>query len=150
MLKAPEIEEWLQAEIFRIYEHNSYGKYLGMEIVKLTPSEVAVSMKARKNLMNIFGGLHGGAITSLADMVMGLACASIGKRIVTLGMNINFIYAANLDATVIAYAKITHRDHTTVIAEFSVFDQDTDHLLAKGRGTFFIIGSIETHIPLPE
>ena len=146
MAKLPDkIPDGLEEEILRIYEHNVYAKYLGMEIVKLMPLEALVSMKSRQNLMNMLGGLHGGAITSLADMVMGLACATVGKRIVTLGMSINFIYAADLNSTVLALARVIHNGRTTLIVEFRVVDSETHRLLAKGRGSFYAIGEVENH-----
>ncbi|MDL2281101.1 PaaI family thioesterase [Selenomonadales bacterium OttesenSCG-928-I06] len=134
---------WLQEEVYRLYESNIYAQYLGMKIVNLKPSEAVVSMKARKNLMNMLGVLHGGAITSLTDMVMSLACATVGKRIVTLGMNINLIYAADLDSNVLALARVIHLGKTTLVVECRVVDSATHRLLAKGRGTFFITSDVK-------
>ncbi|MDR3271431.1 MAG: PaaI family thioesterase [Peptococcaceae bacterium] len=143
MVQVMELEEWLQQEVLRIYEHNSYSEYLGMEILHIRPLEARVAMKASKELMNILGGLHGGALTSLADMVMGLACATAGKRIVTLGMNVNFIYAANLDAMVIGHGQVIHNGKKVLVVEFTVLDSESQRLLAQGRGTFFVIGQIQ-------
>ena len=140
------IPEWLEERILKIYSKNVYANYLGMKIVKLMPLEAIVSMKSRQNLMNMLGGLHGGAITSIADMVMGLACATVGKRIVTLGMNINFMYAANLNSTVFAFARIVHNGRRTLVVEFRILDSETNRLLSKGRGTFFVIGQVTREI----
>lgn len=40
---------------------------------------------------NLYGYIHGGVIMSIGDSCMGIACASLGKKVVTVDTNINFI-----------------------------------------------------------
>ena len=57
-------------------------------------------MKVRHELTNLSGILHGGAVGSLIDMAMNLACFSLGKQATVLGFNTNFLQGAKEGDTV--------------------------------------------------
>lgn len=130
---------WLKEQLLNLHDRNYFAKYLGMEIVDVHEGEARVSMFVTYKHTNIRGVIHGGALMSLADMAMGLACASLGRRIVTLDLNINFIGRTKEGDTVTASTKVIHHDKTTIIVEGDITDRK-EKLLAKTRGTFFVIG----------
>jgi acyl-CoA thioesterase len=72
-------------------------------------------------------------------MAMGLACASLGKRVVTLDLNISFMRRVREGDTIKAFAKIIHKGKTTMVVSGSILDE-TGKLLAEARGTFFVTG----------
>jgi acyl-CoA thioesterase len=112
-----------------------------VEILELCAGETTFAMKVRHELTNLSGILHGGAVGSLIDMAMNLACFSLGKQATVLGFNTNFLRGAKEGDTVKASAKVLHNGKSTMVVESRV----TDHmgqLLAKARGTFFVIGEI--------
>ncbi len=57
---------------------DSYGRHLGIEVVDAALGKATVRMRVRREHINFLGSCHGGAIFSLADMALGLACNSHG------------------------------------------------------------------------
>ncbi len=134
---------WLTKHLSTIYEENPYLKLLEMDIVKLDEGYAELSMPIVENKhTNLYRIAHGGAIASLADTIMGVACATTGKKVVTLEMNLNFIKGAPPQAAVIGMGKIIHNGKSTIIAEGKIVDGD-NNLIAQSRGTFFVIGEFE-------
>ncbi|MCX5839492.1 MAG: PaaI family thioesterase [Deltaproteobacteria bacterium] len=135
----PEVPVWLKQLLLSIHDRNLFAKYLGMEIAAVHRGDSIVSMLVTHKHTNIRGVSHGGALVSLADMAMMLSCASLGRRVVTLDLNVNFVRRASEGYTVMAHSKVIHRGKTTMVVEGSITD-DSGQLLAKARGTFFVIG----------
>lgn len=132
--------EWLKRFIDIFYDNNSYVKLLGMRITKLgeDQAELSMSINADKHT-NVYAIAHGGALASLADTVMGVACSTTGKRVVTLEMNMNFIKEVRSQAEIKASGKVIHNGKSTMIVEAEIIDSD-NNLIAKGRGTFLVTG----------
>jgi len=135
--------EWLNQHLIQIYDRNPYVKLLEMNIIDLMEGKVQITMpvKADKHT-NLYGAAHGGSLASLADTVMGVACASCGKRVVTIEMNINYIKSVSGGTTVLAVAQVIHNGRQTMVVEADIQDNQ-GNLVAKSRGTFCIIGRFE-------
>ncbi|WP_378951579.1 PaaI family thioesterase [Pelosinus sp. sgz500959] len=135
--------EWLTKHLSVIYEQNPYVKLLDMSIVKLDAGYTELSMPIIENKhTNLYQIAHGGALASLADTIMGVACATLGKKVVTLEMNINFIKAAAPQAAIIGIGNVIHNGKNTMVAEGKIIDGE-NNLLATSRGTFFVMGEFE-------
>ncbi len=132
---------WLKEQVLRMYEQSSYANFLRVEILELCAGETTFAMKVRHELTNLSGILHGGAVGSLIDMAMNLACFSLGKQATVLGFNTNFLLGAKEGDTVKASAKVLHNGKSTMVVESRVTDHE-GKLLAKARGTFFVVGLI--------
>jgi uncharacterized protein (TIGR00369 family) len=125
------------------YSHNSFVKLLKMKLERLEPGQAEVSMPIDPaSHTNLYGVSHGGSLASVADTVMGVACASLGRRVVTLDLNMNFIKAAPADTEVRAIARILHNGRQTLVAECDVLGVE-GKLLVKARGTFFVVGQFD-------
>jgi len=133
------VEEWLEELLLNIHDRNFFAKYLGMEIVEIGKGDCVVSMLVTEKHTNIRKVVHGGALVSLADMAMGLACASLGRRVVTLDLNISFMRRAKEGDTVKAFTRVLHKGKTTTVVSGSILDE-AGKLLAEARGTFFVTG----------
>ena len=136
---------WLKEQLLKMYEHSSYANFLQVEIIELCAGETTFTMKVRHELTNLSGILHGGAVGSLIDMAMNLACFSLGKQATVLGFNTNFLRGAKEGEMVKASAKVLHNGKSTMVVESRVTDNE-GKLLAKARGTFFVIGQITPEI----
>jgi uncharacterized protein (TIGR00369 family) len=101
--------------------------------------ESVVSMFVTHKHTNNRGVIHGGALVSLADMAMGLACHSLARRVVTLDLNISFTRRAKEGDTVKALFKVIHNGKTMMVVEGHIVDS-SERLLAAARGTFFVVG----------
>lgn len=131
-------------EYFReIYHRNIFVNLLKMEMDEVGDGWAVLSMPTDPAIhTNLYGMSHGGALASIADTAMGVSCASLGRRVVTLELNINFIRAAAPGERVIAKAKVIHRGKSTLVVEADVVKED-ESLLAKARGTFFALGDFD-------
>ncbi|SFL91605.1 PaaI family thioesterase [Pelosinus propionicus] len=137
------ITEWLKENLVTIYNENPYIKLLDISIGHVEEGKVELHMPVlagkHTNLYNI---AHGGALASLGDSAMGIACATTGKKVVTLEMNMNFIKGAVAQSAIKAIGKVIHNGKTTMVAESEIIDSQ-NQILAKTRGTFFVIGMFE-------
>jgi uncharacterized protein (TIGR00369 family) len=136
-----DLPPWLKQQLIKMYDRSSYARFLQVEILDLCEGETVMSMRVRHELTNLSGILHGGAVGSMIDMAMNLACFSLGRQATVLGFNTNFLQGAKEGDTVKAMAKVLHNGRSTMVVESRVTDS-AGKLLAKARGTFFVIGQI--------
>jgi uncharacterized protein (TIGR00369 family) len=74
-----------------------FGHTLGFEVEHVASGESVVAMPCRRELHNVFGYTHGGAIFSLADTAFGLAHVATldsDKTATTVESKINFLRPA--------------------------------------------------------
>jgi len=133
-------KEWLTQYLSTIYDQNPFVNLLGMRITILDEGQAELSMPIVSDKhTNLYHVAHGGALASLADTVMGIACATTGKKVVTLEMNINFIKSAVPQSAIKAMGRVIHNGQSTMVAEGEIIDSHNT-LIAKTRGTFFVTG----------
>ena len=135
--------EAVKKELDSIYDRNPYVQLLEMKIEAVEKGKIELSMPVDGSKhTNLYGVLHGGALASLADTAMGVACATQGNRVVTVEMNINFMKSAAMGSNVLAVAEVIHAGRQTMVVETSLYGQGAA-LVGKARGTFMIIGHFE-------
>lgn len=134
-----DLSGWLKKLLFFMHDHNVFAKYMGMRIINIFQGESIVSMEVTKKHTNIQGEIHGGGLVSLADMAMGLACNSLGKKLVTLDLSISFIHRAGEGDIIKAHSRVIHNGKSTMVVASDIKDA-SENLLAKARATFFVIG----------
>jgi acyl-CoA thioesterase len=126
-----------------IYDSNSFVRLLDLEIDELRIGEAELTMPVNPaKHTNLYYVAHGGAVASLADTAMGVACATLGNRVVTIDMNINFIRSPEQNDIVRGIAKVIHNGRQTMVVEAEILDS-ANKLAAKARGTFMVIGKFE-------
>jgi len=135
-------KEWLTKHVLAIYKQNSYVNLLGIHLEKLDEGYAELSMPIMDKHTNLYNIAHGGALASLADTCMGVACATTGKKVVTLEMNMNFIKSAGPQSELRGIGKIVHNGRSTLVAEGQIFD-DGNIMIATARGTFYVTGLFE-------
>ncbi|WP_435606654.1 PaaI family thioesterase [Pseudomonas knackmussii] len=115
---------------------SAFSENIGLEPVRLGDGEAEVSLRMAEHLRNRGNVMHGGAIFSLMDVTMGLACSSahgFDRQSVTLECKINYIRAV-AEGEVRCVAKVLHAGRRSLVVEAEVFQGDK--LVAKGQGTF--------------
>ncbi|WP_371370518.1 PaaI family thioesterase [Pseudomonas sp. QL9] len=115
---------------------SAFSENIGLEPVRIGDGEAEVSLKMAEHLRNRGNVMHGGAIFSLMDVTMGLACSSahgFDRQSVTLECKINYIRAV-AEGEVRCVAKVLHAGRRSLVVEADVFQGDK--LVAKGQGTF--------------
>ncbi|HWR30631.1 MAG TPA: PaaI family thioesterase [Negativicutes bacterium] len=126
-----------------VYHQNVFVNLLDMKLVHIEPglAELTMPVDPAKHT-NLYKVAHGGALASVADTAMGVACASLGRRVVTLDLNMNFIKAADAGTEIRAVGRVAHNGRQTLVVECDVFGTD-DVVLVKARGTFFVVGKFD-------
>ncbi len=80
-----DVPEELKTYLLNRYKNSSYANFLQMHMLDLHDGEITISMQVRHELTNLSRILHGGAVGSLLDMAMNLACFSTGSKATILG-----------------------------------------------------------------
>ena len=70
-------------EILRdVYKGNQFISYCGITIDSVKCGEATLSLVVDDTKhTNQYGFTHGGALEALADIALGVACATVGKRV---------------------------------------------------------------------
>ena len=102
----------------RAHSQPAFAEFLGIKITHVSPERVTAELRARDELNNRFGILHGGAIMALADNLGGTATTANlkpGQSTTTIESKTNFFAAVPIGD--VAYAECTplHRGRSTMV-----------------------------------
>ncbi|MDI3310795.1 MAG: PaaI family thioesterase [Thermoanaerobacterium sp.] len=132
------INDELFKEIIELNQKAQFHNLIGMEIAELGNGKVTMEMTISEKHLNIFKNAHGGVLFSLMDTAMGIAAKTMGKNMVTLEMNINYIKPLKAGDRIKAIGRIIHMGKTTAVAVCDAYNQD-DKLVGSSRETFYCI-----------
>ncbi|WP_414602911.1 PaaI family thioesterase [Pseudomonas nitroreducens] len=113
-----------------------FSDTLGVQPIRVADGEAEVLLPMAEHLRNRGNVMHGGALFTLMDMTMGLACSSahgFDRQSVTLECKINYIRAV-AEGEVRCVAKVLHAGRRSLVVEADI--HQSDKLVAKGQGTF--------------
>lgn len=122
----PEVNERFQRRI-----KGTFTESLGMRLLELEPGYVRGELPVRDTLKQPYGFLHGGAIATFADSLVGTGTGRLlapGQTITTIEFKVNFM-APVKDGTVRGEAKVLHRGRRTMVWEVRITDGQ-DRLVA--------------------
>lgn len=95
-------------------------------------------MKIEEKVLNVYGTVHGGAISTLADVSMGYALFDHlreDERLATVEMKINYVAAVS-SGILTAEATLVNRTRNLAVLETRV--ECSGKLVARAMGTFYI------------
>jgi len=95
-------------------------------------------LEIEDKVLNVYGTVHGGAISTMADVSMGYVVFENlreDERLTTLEMKINYIAAVS-SGVLTAEAKLVNRTRNLAVLESRV--ECGGKLVAKAMGTFYI------------
>jgi uncharacterized protein (TIGR00369 family) len=121
----------------KITQTNHFPKYLGFEIDSIEEGRARLSVETRRELLQLQGVMHGGAIASLIDTAVAFAIVSVSEphdRFTTVEMKVNYLSAIR-EGRVIADARVIRDGRRIVVADCDVFDSK-GRLAAKGLLTY--------------
>src|SRR5436853_4373007 len=119
------------------FETNPFPKMLGFEIETLESERAVLGVTVRKELLQLAGVMHGGAIASLIDTAVAFAIASVsgpGERFTTVEMKVNYLSSLS-EGRITADAKLIRNGRRIIVAECDVNDA-SGRLAAKGLLTY--------------
>ena len=127
----------LEQAMRKIIDTNSYMRYLGVEMLKLTEGYGLGRMRYKEELLNPYGMLHGGSLYSLADIIAGAVACMGGHFVTTVSVNMNFLLPA--DHTEFVYCEAIQLRQGKHLAVFDVkIKDDENRVLDSGEFTFFL------------
>ena len=119
--------------------HSAFSELIGCRLQRLETGVAEVAMTLEPQLRNRAGKLHCGAIFSLVDIAMGLACSSshgFDQQSATIECKINYIRAVS-DGDVLCTSRVIHPGRRTLVVEADVYQDEK--LVAKAQGTFAVL-----------
>ncbi|WP_085993071.1 PaaI family thioesterase [Oceanobacillus senegalensis] len=125
--------QWLRNE----FENSPYWKHMGISFKKLESGKVIIHMPVKNQLMNSNNVIHGGAITSLLDSVIGATIRSSKKvRLATITLTTNFIKPVS-EGTIYATANLLNSGNRIQFVEAKVLNENNE-ILGTAQGTFYL------------
>lgn len=121
-----------------VYKNNHFISYCGITIdaVKCGEATLSLTVDDTKHT-NQYGFTHGGALEAIADIALGVACATVGKRVMTLSFNMNFIRNVRAGARAISTAYVRHNGRRTMMVDVDTTDEN-GRLLTRATATMFV------------
>jgi len=126
-------------EIPKALVESAYSQLLGCRVQRLDTGVAEVALALEPHLRNRGQKLHGGAIFSLVDIAMGLACSAshgFDQQSVTIECKINYLRAVS-EGDVLCNARVLHAGRRTLVVDADVVQGDK--LVAKAQGTFAVL-----------
>jgi acyl-CoA thioesterase len=121
--------------------YNPFGELIGLSFSKLEAGRSECQLHVEEKLLNPYGVVHGGVISSLADTAMGGALysrMSENERCVTVEMKVVYLQpvtSGSLECT----AEVVHRSRKLGFVEAEV--KNGDRNVARASATFSIFKS---------
>jgi uncharacterized protein (TIGR00369 family) len=121
-----------------LFIQQPFDEFLGLQYERLNETSVKVTMPIQPLLINSVGVVHGGIISSLADVAI---CNTIEadedqiQKVVTADLNVTFLRGAK-GKFLVANAHVFKEGRTLSHADCSIFD-DQENLIAKARAILF-------------
>ncbi len=116
-----------------------FTEHLGIKVVEANRERALVTLEKLPHLQNSLGGLHGGVLMTMLDLVMSWAVRGhYGEvaSVITVDMSIGFLKAGMGNVT--AEARVLHAGKSTAFCDSEARDEH-GALLAKAIGTFKLI-----------
>ncbi len=118
---------------------DAYAAHLGIRVVGTDDTSVVVAMDLQPFHTNFLGGVHGGAVFSLADAALSLISNAPGPRAVAIDTHLVLTGAAEVGETLTAVAEETSRGRTLATYRITVRRED-GRVVGVFTGTVFIQG----------
>jgi LAO/AO transport system kinase len=126
-----------------VARRDAFARHLGLELLEAGEGRAAVRMRVSPEHVNFWGHCHGGAIFSLADTALGLACNSYGSVAALIDSHMVFSVAVKAGELLTARAEEVSRTRKLGVYRMEVRREDAV-LVASLTGTVYRTGK-----PLP-
>lgn len=130
---------WMKNYLNETYKTPILENFLGLEVVEVAEGKVKYRMKIIDKHCNIYGFVHGGTLASISDVVMGVSCVTLGKRVVTTDMSISYIKNVSIGSTLTAIGEVISNGKTIMRAVGEIFSEE-QQLLVRAHASYFVTG----------
>ncbi len=122
--------------IDKMYEHDPFSLWLGIERVEEGAGFCTLKMKVRKEMSNGFSIAHGGICYSLADSALAFASNAHGKQAMSIETSISHLKPVKVGDELMAEAKEINLTRRTGIYDIRISNQRGE-LVAAFKGTVY-------------
>jgi acyl-CoA thioesterase len=134
------IKESYEKALRKAVENAPYYQLLQIRLEEIDLGFARFRMPFRRELVQAYGVVHGGAITSLADTAVAFALMTLiqpGEQVTTVEMKINFL-APVTEGELVGESRIIQKGKRLAMADMEVKDQNGKRI-AKGLATYMIL-----------
>ncbi len=116
-----------------------FGQWLNGTLISVERGRLVVENKARPEMGNPGGILHGGAISAMIDELMGMTVFTLGKEgfFVAINLNVDFLRPGKIGETITLDCQIIREGRTMVYANCSVYNSE-QKLIAKASSNLML------------
>ena len=119
--------------------HVGFTDYTGIRAVSIEKGKCICELEIEKHHLNPISSIHGGVLYTMADVVGGFVCRSMGhKCLTTMNSSISFLNAGLNCKKIIGTGTAVKSGKSTATVEVDITDQD-GKLLTKVISTYFIL-----------
>ena len=129
-----------RARLEALFRGDPYLERLGVELVEWAGGRAVSRLAAEEDHLNFVGSVHGGALFSLADAALGVACNSWGRVCMALTVEIQFLSAPQAGETLVATAVERSRTRRTAAYAVDVISETDGALRASFQAMVFRTG----------
>jgi uncharacterized protein (TIGR00369 family) len=129
---------WLRKHLEDIYRSEILENFLELQILEIKEGSVVYQLKIAGKHCNMYGFVHGGTLSSVSDVAMGVSCITLGKRVVTIDMSVSYIRNAPSGSILTAKGKVISKGKTIMRAVSEIYHEE--QLLVRSQASYFVIG----------
>lgn len=123
----------------RLIRADGFARLLGIELIAALPGSATVRMQVQPMHINFNGRCHGGAIFSLGDTALGLACNSYGQIATLVDAQLSITSAVEPGEWLVAHAFEVSRSRKIGSYRVNVTRAKTGTYVAGLHGTVYIL-----------
>ncbi|QOR68229.1 PaaI family thioesterase [Cytobacillus suaedae] len=118
------------------YINNPFDEFMGCQYERVSDTNIKVTMPIQPLFLNTIGVVHGGIISTLADIAMGNTTKTTGNKqsVVTVDIKTSFLKGATGDFLV-ADAHLIKKGRTLNHVDCYIYDEN-NVLVARASGIF--------------
>ena len=130
-----------QDQVIKFCHDNTIIDYLGVDVIPTDDGGARLELDVKECHGNLYGILHGGVLTTMADTAMGAACFMRNKKVVTVSITLEFMHPVPMASRIITDAKVLSEGRHIMNCECALLD-DTGKIFAKAHAVFFAIAKL--------
>lgn len=130
---------WLQGHLNELHDKPILENFLRLQFTEFSEGRVGCQCELDEQHGNIYGFIHGGTLASVCDVAMGTACLTLGKRIVTIDMNVSYIRNIPTAGVIRAVGTVISNGRTILRATGQIFSTE-GQLLVQSQASYFVTG----------
>ncbi len=139
-LRRMDPQQMAERVVARMYDHDPFSIWLGIERVEVVPGRCVLRMVVREEMMNGFAIAHGGITYSLADSALAFASNSHGIQAVSVETSITHTRPVKAGDVLTATSEELNRSTRFATYHITITDQ-AGKGVALFKGTVFRTGT---------